>query len=247
MILMYHNFGPEPGFNTVSTDQLQAQFRHLAGNYNVIGFPDYVEKVLSGDLGRDDVALTVDDAYVGFRDHCLPLLERFSFSAALFVPVGHVGSYNAWDKGQTRLEIMDWDALRKLHNEAPVTLGAHGWTHVSLGKRGKANLLREIDAPKKRMEQAFETEIRYFAFPYGQPWDMQPAAFAQLEASGYRAACSTIWNRRNIPRMQYHLRRMEVRPEDDIRDFAAMLRRQYHPRFLKDQAKRYLHKLGLRT
>ncbi len=66
-------------------ETFEAQVAFLAGSYAVLPLAEYVARRRSGRSLRGCVAITFDDAYVGVRDHALPILERLGLPATVFV------------------------------------------------------------------------------------------------------------------------------------------------------------------
>ncbi len=105
-VLMYHHVGKAlPGTNpdlTVSPAQFERQLRWLKSRgYTSILSTDWLNYVTHGNaLPKRPLLLTFDDAYADLAEYCFPLLEKYGFTAVVFVPtVGYrrdkyVGSAN---------------------------------------------------------------------------------------------------------------------------------------------------------
>src|SRR5438128_1548231 len=89
----------------VSPDQFATQMADLVHR----GFRSVSLGQISDAQGRT-VLITFDDGYAHVADTVTPILERFGFSAAMFVPAAYVGGRNAWDEDEhpnlAALEIM---------------------------------------------------------------------------------------------------------------------------------------------
>jgi peptidoglycan/xylan/chitin deacetylase (PgdA/CDA1 family) len=74
---------------------------------------------------------------------------------------------------------------------AGIEIGAHTRTHADIGRlHNPREIADEIAGSKDDLEQALGRDVRYFAFPFGQPTNMNPLAFQIARESGYEAVCS---------------------------------------------------------
>jgi peptidoglycan/xylan/chitin deacetylase (PgdA/CDA1 family) len=132
-ILMYHNFrGPEENENVaIDAKLLRKQFSWLDRHFQVLPLLELVARLQSGrGLGRNSVALTIDDGRRNFYEFAFPLLKEFRFPATFFVVSSFIGT-QAWvwaDKvlwlseqplRATELATVNLDALFKSLNRLP--------------------------------------------------------------------------------------------------------------------------------
>jgi len=88
------------------------------------------------------IGLTFDDGYENNLQYALPILERFGFSATVFVIAGRLGQEDNW---QHRFEPRPWmkllgvEGVRELSARG-MEVGAHGMMHRTLS-RMEAELL----------------------------------------------------------------------------------------------------------
>ena len=93
---------------------------------------------------------------------------------------------------------------------AGVEIGAHNRNHVHLGVALADVIEDEIVGSKHDLEQALQREVRYYAFPYGQPSDLSTTAFQIAYHAGYRGVCSA-YGGYNFPGDDpFHLRRIHA-------------------------------------
>ena len=87
-ILMYHRFGEDryPSTN-VTLEQFEEHLEVLAQDqYNVLPLDDIVAYRQSGEpLPDRTVAITIDDAYLSVYEQAFPRLQRYGFTATLFM------------------------------------------------------------------------------------------------------------------------------------------------------------------
>jgi peptidoglycan/xylan/chitin deacetylase (PgdA/CDA1 family) len=92
-----------------------------------------------------------------------------------------------------------------------IEIGAHSYTHADLGAVADPSLLRrEIVTARRRLQEVLGRPVRYFAFPYGRPANLSPAAFELAIEAGYAGVCSA-YGGYNFPGDDpFHLQRIVV-------------------------------------
>lgn len=163
---------------------------------------------------RLNVAITFDDGFRDFLTNVFPILTDLKVPATLFVPSGFVGldHKKALEFARARIGIpgevgLDTTELRCLAQSELVTIGSHGRAHIDLASENSINSLkREIIGSKRDLETIIESEIRYFAYPFGNRWNCNERCFEVLDASGYRMAFTIVpgFNRPNAHRWTMH-------------------------------------------
>lgn len=134
------------------------------------------------------VAITFDDGFANFAEHALPVLERLSLPATVFVISGYCGKRNNWPTqppGFPTLPLMSWSALRDL--PPLISLGAHTRTHPDLRMLAERELFEEVHGSRVEIEQNTARMVKSFAYPYGAV-DAQTAAVVRRE---FAVACGT--------------------------------------------------------
>jgi peptidoglycan/xylan/chitin deacetylase (PgdA/CDA1 family) len=168
------------------------------------------------------VLITFDDGYADFLTDAWPLLERYGFSALVFLVADLVGRSNAWDRvyGE-EVPLLGWDEIRGLRDRG-VRFGSHSATHPPLTSLAPAKVAREAARSRAVLERELGLPIRSFAYPYG---DVDPAVRHLVGACGYvfGLSCRADACRFHDPLLA--LPRLEVSGSDGLRDFVAMLAR----------------------
>jgi len=119
-------------------------------------------------LHRDAAAITFDDAFANFGECAVPVLERLSLPATVFVVSGYSGGHNNWPTqppGVPCLPLMSWSALRSL--PPGISLGAHTVTHPDLRVLDEADMMHEVRDSRSEIEQKTGRAVETFAYPYG--------------------------------------------------------------------------------
>jgi len=246
---MYHHLGSDDGFNTLSQDHFAAHLAYLQeSSFEVVSMDAYLSALESGNADRL-VVLTFDDAYTSLQDIVLPMVRPYQFPIAFFVPTDFVGDCNQWDLsgGHSRIEIMDWNALQTMAQDPLVTIGAHGTSHRSLGKLDATTLRTEMKNSKDLLESKLGISVTTFSFPYGQWKDIPPQGGSLLEGHGYRAAVSTLWERRSKWSRRYRLGRIEVAPGDNLALLQAKMNQKPDLRVVKQWIKTWLYRTKIRS
>ena len=237
MILMYHNVDEKAGFNTVSAESFERQLRYIQQHWQLTDMDTYVREYRTNPRAA---TVTFDDAYACIITHVFPVIQELDIPITVFVPVSHVGKSNTWDEHIAdfkKINILSWDEIEKLSQHPLVTFGSHGMSHTSFGKLSKNQIESELKESKELLEKQLQNQVDYFAFPYGQRKDFGCATPELLYEVGYKAAMTTLWRRHNRNENSYLLRRIEVKPTDNMTDFQRFMSRKIDFRFIKQEIK----------
>jgi peptidoglycan/xylan/chitin deacetylase (PgdA/CDA1 family) len=181
-IFTYHSIDESGSVISTSPETFRRQMEALAASG--------AKAVPLRDIGAhpEAVAITFDDGFGNFADHALPVLERLSLPASVFVVSGYSGKRNNWPGQQPEcpeLPLLSWSALRDL--PPAISLGAHSITHPDLRALNDAELLHEVRGSRLEVEQATGRAVSTFAYPYGAV-DRRSAAVVRSE---FTIACGT--------------------------------------------------------
>jgi peptidoglycan/xylan/chitin deacetylase (PgdA/CDA1 family) len=190
-IITYHGVGPDglPLFMPVPLFEQQIQQLSDCGYQSVS-----IRALLrwldgEGELPERAVVLTFDDAYLSVYTEALPVLERYAFSASLFVVTGYCGLDNQW-RGQSptvpRSPIMSWDQIRDLSGRG-WELGSHTHTHPPLTELPIESVEEELRRSRKALIAATSESVEIFAQPYGASNEMVD----RMVRAEYRVAVGT--------------------------------------------------------
>jgi peptidoglycan/xylan/chitin deacetylase (PgdA/CDA1 family) len=104
--------------------------------------------------------------------------------------------------------------IREL-SRAGIELGVHTRTHADLGRIDDPERLHdEMIVAREELARLTGHEARYFAFPFGQPVNLNPRAFNLAREAGYAGVCSA-YGGFNFPGDDaFHLQRIHV--DDDL-------------------------------
>jgi len=92
----------------------------------------------------------------------------------------------------SRQVALDWDDLATLAADPLVTLGGATVNFPVLSNMKDAAALREMTMGKAVMETALRSDVKHFAYPFGDRKSFQRRHMAMLEEAGFVSAVSTI-------------------------------------------------------
>ncbi len=222
VILMYHSISLPTGRTerdrrySCPPERFEAHLEYLKSSGRQVVSLDQCKNYLETGKGldRDSIVITFDDGFRDNYDNALPLLRKYRYPATVFVAVGYVpesGKRTAANRYMSR-DMLDWGQLQEMHSLG-VAIGAHTVNHPKLPEISAREAREEITASKCRIEDRLQTNVRYFAYPYG----LYDAKTRELVAqAGFALACSTRsgFNRINVD--PYALRRIEVYGADPV-------------------------------
>ncbi|HEY7783616.1 MAG TPA: polysaccharide deacetylase family protein [Pyrinomonadaceae bacterium] len=164
--------------------------------------------------------LTFDDGFANFYEEAFPVLQRFNFSATLFVVTGHMGGHNNWDGGPPGMgtqRLVSWEQTVEL-DKAGIEIGSHTRTHCDLRRCSAQEIKNEISSSCADIENHLGHEVQSFAYPYGGVNHL----VQQLAARDFRAACTTELRRANGDPLNL-LPRVDMYYVKSLRRFANLL------------------------
>lgn len=228
-ILMYHNVGPippeDPFALTVAPGQFERQMGWLlARGYQTIWPSDWLAWRNKGKaLPRKPVLLTFDDGYAEMAEYAFPVLRRYGLKAAVYVVTRRLGLTNTWDEvgGHRTMRLMTADQVRQWAGNG-IEFGSHTRTHPRLSYLSEKQLSEEIGGSRDDLQSLLGTEVRSFAYPYGDGADN--SVVREPLRRTYELGL-TVWEGLNLVETNpYELRRVMILPFDSLMHFEYKLR-----------------------
>jgi peptidoglycan/xylan/chitin deacetylase (PgdA/CDA1 family) len=230
-ILMYHSISDvddssrHPYYRTVTAPRVFD--RHLKflhdGGYQTISLSDSVRLLRGPEADvKKTVVITFDDGFQDFYSLAFPLLNKYSFSATMFLPTAFIGQDCRQFKGA---DCLTWTQVRELR-KAGVEFGSHTVTHPQLRSVSTEQLRAEVGQSKHEIEEKLGERVEAFAYPYAFP--ETDAAFLDslrraLQESDYLSGVTTILGRARSSDNPFFMRRLPVNSDDDPYLFQAKL------------------------
>ncbi len=211
-ILCYHSVHPvyDGPIDPLSPVRFEEHLHFLKSAYTPIALEQLVMSLRTGaPLPPNPVVLTFDDGYRDNYEVVFPLLRKHRVPATIYLVSDFIAGRI------TMSEDRNWDALRpewirEMDASGLVSFGAHTCSHALLSSLPDAQARREVRESKDAVEQVLGHAITEFAYPNGRGRDISRAAIAEVEASGFTSACSTIWGTHHTARDLYWLNRVMI-------------------------------------
>jgi peptidoglycan/xylan/chitin deacetylase (PgdA/CDA1 family) len=150
----------------------------------------------------------------------LPILERFGFSATVFVVAGRLGGENDWKhyyEPQSRMKLLGAEEIREV-SERGIEVGAHGMSHVALPGLEAELLEEEVKSSHRVLSEALGEAVEGFCYPYGSV--DRAAVEAVRRTRRYVYACAVHVR---VERSVYDLPRIPIAETDYAVRFATKL------------------------
>lgn len=231
---MYHSISdledpfPHPYYETrTSPRAFEEQMKFLHEN----GYSSIDLGKLPGDIekdggGRKEVVITFDDGYKDFLVNARPIMDKYGFTATVFLVTGMMGSRSSTLGGK---EILDWSDVQVLRKRG-VTFGSHTVNHPTLKRYALEEVEAEVGESKKEIESRLGEPVEAFSYPYAFPEgsvDFLGEYFGILDRCGYRFAVTTVIGRVAEGDNPLALKRLPVNEYDDQALFKAKLEGAY--------------------
>lgn len=229
-VLMYHSVsvhsetGPKYYRTTTSPTRFAEHMRFLYEHgYSAVDLNSVVRRLEGQSDGATRlVAITFDDGFANFYTNAFPILQRYGFSASMFLPTSYICASPRRFKD---IQCMTWDQVYEL-SKSGISFGSHTVNHPQLHLLKASDRQRELRESKYLIEQKLGTAVHSFSYPYAFP--EQDRAFRrklteELAESGYSTGVSTIVGRAASSDSRFFLKRLPINDSDDQKLFRAKL------------------------
>jgi peptidoglycan/xylan/chitin deacetylase (PgdA/CDA1 family) len=192
---MYHSLDSSGSVTSITPLIFEAQMARLSElEYRVVSLRQAIaERQENGDWPDKSIVLTFDDGYANVHQQALPVLQRYGFSATVFVVSGHLDGINDW--GHTvrclgRQTMLSWNQVKDLADHG-IEIGAHTLSHPDLSSLEPEVVEREIIGSVEEINSQLSEPVQTFAYPFGSISDEAVAVVNRT----FRAACTTVHRR----------------------------------------------------
>lgn len=189
--------------------------------YRALGLLEAVHALRAGKPFPDRAfVLTFDDGYQSVYSEAFPVLQRYGWSATVFLTVGQGKKVEAED----RLPLMEgrpmlaWREIREMHRLG-IDFGAHTLTHADLTRLPLEQVEVEVCGAKTMIEDVLGATVASFAYPYGR-YDRRIREFVQRH---FTCAVADKLGLITVRSDLYALERVEMYYLRTERSFAMML------------------------
>lgn len=168
VVLLYHRVGGSSDLEVDLPATLFAeQMAALAERTRPVALDDALA-ALAGPAadGPPRVVVTFDDGTADFAEVALPILERYSIPATLYLATAFADSGEPFPAGGRPLS---WAALRDTLSTGLVTVGSHTHTHALLDRVPVAVAEAELDRSRELIAERLGAPADHFAYPKALP------------------------------------------------------------------------------
>jgi peptidoglycan/xylan/chitin deacetylase (PgdA/CDA1 family) len=214
MVLFYHRIA-EVSDNpwTCSFEMFVRQIQWLRAHFDLVSLTEAQQRIRRGENDRPCVSITFDDGYADNCRQALPFLICEQIPCTYFVTAYNVIEGEPFPHDVALGRPLKPNTIEELQILAAsgIEIGAHTRTHANLGPIVDAHrLYDEIVVAGEELQRIIDTPIRYFAFPYGHPQNMNAMACQIAHDAGYEGICSA-YGGFNFPGDDaFHLQRIPV-------------------------------------
>lgn len=256
-ILMYHQVAEiprelDPTGLAVPPVQFEKQMSYLAHNdYRCLTLPEAVQCLHNGArVPKKSFVLTFDDGYQDVLTRACPILEKFGFTATVFLVAGCMGSRSNWwrQEGARSDQLLSWAEAQVLVRQGHI-LGSHTLSHPFLHFLDDQTAKEEIRDSRVLLQDQLNLPVDFFSYPYS---DANSRIVRLVESAGYTAACtgdSGSWS-------VFNLWRVPCRRDDTPLSFflkvsgwynrRTALRESTPGRIFRNSFRKFRHRLGFR-
>lgn len=154
--------------DSITTPQKVFQeFVELVHNqgYFLCSMKDYLHK--EPEERNACIVCTFDDGYESLINVVLPILNKYGYTATVFICTSLLGHDNSWNnKDGRKRNHLTAEAIQTLQ-ENGWEIGSHGVTHRNLLKLNDLELYDELSHSKRELCGLCDCDIQSYAYPYG--------------------------------------------------------------------------------
>lgn len=221
---MYHKVLPEKkifgkDLLTVSTENLEQQFKYIKNNYNTLFFNDLKANCQL----KHKLILTFDDGYLNNLQYLVPLLEKYRLKATIFIPTELIPEKET-DENR---EMMTFDEIRSLNPEV-IEIALHSHSHKNYSQISLQEAADDIYKNMRTLEEKSIPFTKVLAYPYGKfpkKGEQKKEFFSILEKAGIISAVRIGNNIDYYPwKNKFEIKRIDIRGGDSFNVFKWKLR-----------------------
>ncbi len=239
-ILMYHEIAQPPETTSrlaVAPDAWAAQLRYLhdEGYRTVTAAGLSAALAGSGDQLPDRaVVLTFDDGYEDFHRRALPLLDRYGFTATVFVTTGWIQDAGPLPGRRRPGLMLSWSQIAEAA-QAGIEVAAHSHQHPQLDQLPPRLVRDELHTSKARLEDKLGAPVAGLAYPFGYS---SPAVRRVARDLGYGYGCAVGNTMISREPDLFTLPRLTIRRSTDLDAFQQVAQgsSDVHRMYAKDRA-----------
>lgn len=170
-ILMYHQIAKPPETTSrlaVSPDAWAAQLGYLhAEGYRTVTAGEFAAALARrSPLPDRTIVLTFDDGFADFHSRAMPVLNRYGFTATVFVTTGWIQDNGPLPAGSRPGRMLSWSQIAEAA-DAGIEVAAHSRLHPQLDQLPSRLLREELRVSKAQLEDKLGFPVTGLAYPFG--------------------------------------------------------------------------------
>lgn len=202
-VLMYHHVQTEDAAQankqtglTTYTDFFEKQMQYLKDKgYKVASMNDLINFFDNGTvIPSKSVLITFDDGYSDLFTDAFPILNKFGYSATVFIPTGLINNPG----------YLSWDQINS--SKGSILFANHTWSHKNVGTSVSSMQYEILTADTQTAEHGVNSP-KVFAYPYGLDTN---ASETYLNSLGYKAAFTTVPGNILCKKQRFALSRIRI-------------------------------------
>jgi peptidoglycan/xylan/chitin deacetylase (PgdA/CDA1 family) len=150
------------------------------------------------------LVLTFDDGWAGTFQNALPLLEKYSLPAAIFVTRDFVGQRSFCERSMLAYAV-----------QSGVEIGVHGTTHRMLSALSDDEIFSEFSLCKDFLEQIIAKPVHSASVPGG---DIDDRIIRGAKKAGLKYLCTSQPGINHPTTHPFRLKRIAIRENTDSKD-----------------------------
>jgi len=219
LVLFYHRIADHVAVPWSHTNaEFKRQMRWLKSRYEIVSLAEAQARIRSGRNDRLTACVTFDDGYAENCDQAIPFLIEEQIPCTYFVSTHYVLEQESFPhdlKLGFRSAPNTVEQIRMI-SDAGIEIAAHTRTHPDMGQvRDPQRIHDEFVVAGRELEDMVSRRVRYFAFPFGMPRNMNPMVFHLAREQGYEGVCSAYGDYNFPGDDAFHIRR--VHADDMVR------------------------------
>ncbi|MBW4523132.1 MAG: glycosyltransferase [Scytolyngbya sp. HA4215-MV1] len=165
------------------------------------------------------ILITFDDESLAFYTEAFPLLEKYGFSATVFLAIDRIEQSNDCPNERKTSTYMNWQQIRQLQASG-IEFGSRSLSHRPLTGLSVTEVVQEAARSRTILARELGTSVRSFAYPDG---DYDPVVQHLIGACGYTFGLTHRPERSHFRDARLALPRIEIKASDLLQDFVAKL------------------------
>lgn len=109
--------------------------------------------------------------------------------------------------------FLSWKDVQKLAMDPLVELGSHTISHPPITRLSKVTLEHELIRSKETLEEAVQSRINFFAYPYGN-YKAPRSLVRSIRAAGYQCALTALPGKTYMDSSLFNLKRISISGQD---------------------------------